>query len=189
MPECRKPRKPRDLILSERNVCMSASAERQNCAPTNAVQERAPELATTPPLTFLGPSAPRVAAVKELYSVRMWKMSRIFLVEFLATICPGNRRTKICAKKFAKISPHFSPVSCKIFARTSLCPNLSKCTKRYEHRCFWFGGMFVGSFAGTCADPFAGTCAEPFADMNVTPAHCELVAGYRSVLLRANPHH
>ena len=31
-------------------------------------------------------------------------------VKFLAAIFPGNWRTKILAKKFAKISPHFSPI-------------------------------------------------------------------------------
>ena len=67
---------------------------------------------------LLCPTAPRVAAMKKLCLVHCGKC-RGFFVKCFAANFPGNRRTKIC-EKFAKISRHFSPISCKIFGRTSL---------------------------------------------------------------------
>ena len=65
---------------------------------------------------MLGPEAPRVAAVKKLNLVHRGKC-RGFFVKFPFSLEIEGRKS---AKHFANISPHFSPISSKNFARTSL---------------------------------------------------------------------
>ena len=68
---------------------------------------------------LLGPPAPRVAAMKITLFGAMWKMSRIFRESFLQPFSLEIEGWKL-AKNFVKIEPHFSLVSYKNFARTSL---------------------------------------------------------------------
>ena len=67
-------------------------------------------------LVFLVPPPPRVAAVKKLYLVHCGKCRGFFVNVFVET----EGRISPKQKKNAKLSRHFSPISCNNFARPSL---------------------------------------------------------------------
>ena len=71
----------------------------------------------------IGPPRPQTCNnAKTLFGV-LWKMSRIFRECFLRPFSlgpPWELKDEICEKTIAKISLHFSLISCKSFARTSL---------------------------------------------------------------------